>query len=103
MSEQLVRIRDREAIVKIREKGTRVLHRFGDKAVLAEALRTPVPGVTAERPTRFAVPERLAPEEIGELAFAYRQTRQFRNAKDRRPDEGVSMDKIIEGTVSRSE
>ena len=85
---------------ELREKGVRVLHRFGDKVVLKEALTVSVPGVSIESTTvTFTVPQTLKPDEIGELGFAYRQTKEFRAAKKQRPNEGVSFDDIIDGTA----
>ncbi|MBI3940202.1 MAG: hypothetical protein HY315_05160 [Acidobacteria bacterium] len=105
MAEHLLKIVDgdpAEVVQRLKEKGARVLHRFGDTLVVEGA---PAPEITAEvlRFTRAVAVEPLveAPAEASDaevawLAFRLRQTEHFRRSKMERVTEGEDWGLIFE-------
>jgi hypothetical protein len=101
MSEKLYRVADRDAIARLRTAGACIVHRFPGGVVLAKPLDRAIDGVTEVDPDALAIPTRLQAEDIGELAFALRQSPAFRARKAGRPHVGESIDDIIAGTAGQ--
>ncbi len=104
MKEHLMKIVDGdpvEVIQQLKEKGWRVLHRFGNTLVVegdplpssaAEALR--LTKVTAE--PLIEMPADVSNESLGLLAFRLRQTEDFRRSKKERANEGEDWGEFLE-------
>jgi hypothetical protein len=105
MEEHLLKIVDgdpAEVVQRLKEKGVRVLHRFGDTLVVegkpAPELETELSKFTREIPATplAAAPAGARDEEILKLAFQLRQTEGFRRAKRERATEGGDWGEIFE-------
>jgi hypothetical protein len=96
MRESLYRVADAGAWERLLDSGARIVHRFPDAVVLREPLAEPIEGVSlVEEGADVAAAADGA--DLGAQAFARRQTAAYRREKERRPDEGVSIDEVIRG------
>jgi hypothetical protein len=72
--------------------------------VLSEPLPYKIDGVTPVDPSPYPFARgEVSPEEIGEIAFAIRQSETFRARKAKRPAEGERIDDVIAGTGTFAE
>ena len=102
MGEYLYRIAGPDALERLYAAGVRILHHLPESVILREPLKYPIDGVTPIVPSAYpTTPEQVRPEEIGEIAFAIRQSDAFRARKANRPAEGEPIDDVIAGTAGR--
>jgi hypothetical protein len=91
-----------KVIQRLKEKGVRVLHRFGDTIVvegeLSPQLTTEFLSSTRAIPTEplAEAPADASDEEVALLAFRLRQTEAFRRSKAKRATEGEDWGTIFE-------
>ena len=105
MKEQLLRIVSGDpaaAIALLKERGVRVLQRVGNRLIiegeLSPKFANEVSKVVQPEPAQplEQVPEKVADEEIGQLAARRRQSEAFRRSKLKRATEGEEWDKVFE-------
>ena len=86
----------------LKEKGVRVLQRVGNTLIiegeLTRKFAAEVSKVVQPTPAEAVVevPNKVADEEIGQLALRHRQTEAFRQSKRSRANEGEDWDKVFE-------
>ena len=105
MNEQLFKIVSGDpaaAIATLKEKGVRVLQRVGNRLIidgeLPPKIAAEVSKVVQSAPAEplAKIPDKIADEEIGQLALRHRQTEAFRRSKRKRATEGEEWDKVFQ-------